>query len=103
MIGIAEMKALAMVCGVDWEEARKETDLLMYKPFLAKIGMDKPSVNKTTGKEYPPRNKIMRYMPASEKKEAEVPFVHTSKVLPDPLKQPLPASSKDIGDDEVPF
>ena len=91
LIGIAEMKAFAMAIGVDWEDARKETDLLLYKPFLARVGMERESINKNTGQAYPPRNKVLRYMPATFKPQAP-------PLDKEPAARVIPA-----GDNDAPF
>ena len=63
-IGIGEFKALCLAAGVEYEQARGETDALLYRPFLAKVGMEKQNTNPQTGELYPPRNRIMKYHPA---------------------------------------
>jgi hypothetical protein len=63
-IGIGELKALALACGVDWEIARTDTDALLYKPFRANIGFEKEQINQVTGLPYPPRNRVLKYIPA---------------------------------------
>lgn len=65
-IGIGELKALAIACGVDWEVARTDTDTLLYKPFRANIGFEKEQINPTTGQPYPLRNRVLKYIPAGQ-------------------------------------
>lgn len=65
-IGIGELKALAIACGVDWEIARADTDALLFKPFRANIGYEKEQINPTTGAPYPLRNRVMKYIPAGQ-------------------------------------
>lgn len=65
-IGIGELKALAIACGVDWEVARTDTDALLYKPFRANIGFEKEQINPATGLPYPPKNRVMKYIPAGQ-------------------------------------
>lgn len=64
-IGISELKALALACGVDWEVARHDTDELLYKPFSAVVGFEKEKINPNTGLPYPPRNRVMKYIAAT--------------------------------------
>jgi hypothetical protein len=60
-IGIGELKALALACGVDWEVARTDTDSLMWKPFRASVGYEKQQINPATGQPYPARNRVTKY------------------------------------------
>lgn len=63
-IGIAEFKALCAACGVDYDRAREDTDVVNYVPFKAMVGMEKESINEATGQPYAPRNRITKYIPA---------------------------------------
>ena len=65
-IGIGELKALALACGVDWEIARADTDSLLFKPFRANVGFEKEQINPATGLPYPPKNRVMKYIPAGQ-------------------------------------
>ena len=64
-IGIAELKALTLACGLDWEIVRNDTDALIYQPFRANIGFEKEQINPTTGQPYPLRNRVLKYIPAN--------------------------------------
>ena len=70
-IGIGELKALANACGVDWEVARADTDALLYKPFRANIGFEKEQINPSTNLPYPPRNRVLKYIPYDNKPPAQ--------------------------------
>lgn len=106
-IGIAEMKALTIACGLDWEEVRSETDQLLFKPFGARVGLDREQVNQETGRTYAPRNRIMKYY-AYDPAHAETKTPGTP-----PKRESLhanPKNNQDVGtrpsknmDDEVPF
>jgi len=102
-IGIAEMKALTIACGLDWETVRADTDQLLFKPFAARIGFDREQTNPETGRTYAPRNRIMKYYaydPALATTKTEAP---KSAV---PQRQPLPRHANPANnklDDEVPF
>lgn len=72
-IGIGELKALALACGVDWEIARADTDALLFKPFRANIGFEKEQINPNTGQPYPLRNRVMKYIPAGQAAPAAPP------------------------------
>lgn len=72
-IGIGELKAMAQACGVDWEIARTDTDALLYKPFRANIGYEKEQINPSTGTPYPPKNRVMKYIPAGQAAPAAAP------------------------------
>lgn len=65
-IGIGEFKALCLACGVDYEIARTDTDALLYKPFRAMIGFEKEQINQATGNPYPPKNRVMKYIPSGQ-------------------------------------
>jgi len=65
-IGIGEFKALCLACGVDYEIARTDTDAVLYKPFRAMIGFEKEQINPQTGNPYPPKNRVMKYIPAGQ-------------------------------------
>lgn len=67
-IGISEMKALAAATGVNWDVAREETDTMLFKPFEAEVGMERENINEETGKPYPPRNRIVKYIPKGQAK-----------------------------------
>jgi hypothetical protein len=59
-IAWGHVKALCLACGVDFDAVREKggggSDLLLYKPFSAKISIEvKPP--------YEPRNKISKYIP----------------------------------------
>lgn len=100
-IGIAELKALTIACGLDWETVRADTDQLLYKPFQARVGMDREQTNPETGRTYAARNKIMKYYPAGS---IDVqPAV--DRPLPASNREPLPrhANPRNNVDDEVPF
>lgn len=71
-IGIGELKALALACGVDWEIARTDTDSLMWKPFKATIGFEKEQINPATGTPYAPRNRVNKYHAAGQAAPAAV-------------------------------
>jgi len=59
-IGLAELKALSIACGMDFSQVVADTSVLVGIPFHAKIGMQK------TTPEYPePRNEVKKYYPAS--------------------------------------
>lgn len=72
-IGIGELKALAIACGVDWEVARADTDALLYKPFRANVGFEKEQINPMTGQPYPLRNRVLKYIPANQAAPAAAP------------------------------
>jgi hypothetical protein len=74
-IGIGELKALAIACGVDWEVARADTDSLLWKPFRASVGFEKQQINPTTGQPYPLRNRVLKYIPAGQAAPAVAPKV----------------------------
>lgn len=65
-IGIGELKALSLACGVDWEIARADTDSLLFKPFRANIGFEKAQINPATNLPYPLKNRVMKYIPAGQ-------------------------------------
>lgn len=65
-IGIGELKALALACGVDWDIARIDTDALLWKPFRASVGYEKQQINPATNQPYPLRNRVMKYHPAGQ-------------------------------------
>lgn len=101
-IGIAEMKALTIACGLDWETVRGDTDVLLYKPFAARIGFDREQTNPETGRTYAPRNRIMKYMPYDPALASGQPVQKKET----PPKQPLPRHANPANnklDDEVPF
>lgn len=81
-IGIGELKALAIACGVDWEIARTDTDSLLYKPFRANVGFEKQEINPSTGLPYPLRNCIMKYIPAGQ----------AAPAAPTAAPKPMPAA-----------
>lgn len=62
-IGVSEFKALCLACGVDYEQAKRETESLNFMPFRAKIGFDKQNINAQTGVPYPPKNRVLKYYP----------------------------------------
>lgn len=100
-IGIAELKALAISCGLDWETVRADTDQLLFKPFSARVGMDREQTNPETGRTYAARNKIMKYYPAGSIDPPAAP-------LPGSNLNPLPRHANPRNetrpvDDEVPF
>lgn len=62
-IGVSELKALVAAINIPWETFRAgDTDMILYKPFDAEIGMEKESINTETGKPYPARNRITKYI-----------------------------------------
>lgn len=78
-IGIGELKALAIACGVDWEIARTDTDSILYKPFRANVGFEKEQINPTTGQPYPLRNRVLKYIPADAAAPAAPPQQHPAQ------------------------
>lgn len=101
-IGIAELKALTAACGLPWEEVRKNSDLLLYKPFTAEVGLEAESINQTTGNPYPPRNRIAKYiMPENANKPA--PTGEGGKIYKAKPDKPKVAPVPFKPDDEVPF
>ncbi|MFO1147771.1 MAG: DUF669 domain-containing protein [Alsobacter sp.] len=56
-IAIAEFKALCLACGIEYEHAKRDTDMLDRIPFRAMVGLDKPQPG------YAPKNRITRYIP----------------------------------------
>lgn len=97
-IGVSELKALMAAIGIDWETFRSgDTSMILYKPFTAELGMERENINPKTGKPYPPRNRITKYIP----REAGAPApVGTKK--PAPVKPAAPKAA--VPDtDEVPF
>lgn len=104
-IGIAEMKALTIACGLDWETVRGDTDQLLYKPFSARIGFDREQTNPETGRTYAPRNRIMKYYAyngtaGETTTPAARPATPPKQTLP---KHANPANNARQLDDEVPF
>lgn len=90
-IGIGELKALAIACGVDWEVARTDTDALLYKPFRANIGFEKEQINPATGLPYPPKNRVMKYIPAGQAAPA-APAAAPKAASPAPAAAARPAA-----------
>ncbi|MHB2169942.1 DUF669 domain-containing protein [Alsobacter sp. R-9] len=75
-IAIGEFKALCLACGVDYEIAKRDTDVLDRIVFRANVGLEKPQEG------YAPRNKITKYLPVTS-----APAVPVQKA-------PLPAAAK---------
>lgn len=95
-IGVSELKALVGALGIPWEVFRSgDTSMILYKPFEAELGMEKENINPKTGKPYPPRNRVTKYIMRAA---GSAPVAATKTVAPKsaPTK-PVP------GDDEVPF
>lgn len=96
-IGISELKALVASLGIPWETFRSgDTSMILYKPFDAELGMEKENINPKTGKPYPPRNRVTKYIIRDTPHAATTPPKK-------PAIQAKPAPAKPAGDDEVPF
>jgi hypothetical protein len=94
-IGISELKALVAALGIPWETFRSgDTGMILYKPFEAELGMEKENINPKTGKPYPPRNRVTKYI----MRPAGSAPVAATKSAP-----PKAAPAKRAPDDEVPF
>jgi hypothetical protein len=99
-IGISELKALVAACGLDWETVREESDLMLYKPFVADVGMEKQNINESTGQPYPPRNRVTKY----HMKDAGAPAIKNPAPTTPGMASPKPPTmAKPVGKDEIPF
>lgn len=99
-IGISELKALVAAVGIPWETFRSgDTDMILYKPFEAELGMEKENINPTTGKPYPPRNRVTKYIIKDPSKGG----VATAKTTTAPKAAPKPSVAAAGTDDEIPF
>jgi len=97
-IGVSELKALVAALGIPWETFRSgDTSMILYKPFEAELGMEKENINKATGKPYPPRNRVTKYILRDTPLPAGAP---PKKPATQPAAAPKRAAP---GDDEVPF
>lgn len=92
-IGIGELKALCLACEIEYDAVKAESDMLLHKPFQARVGMEKEQINQTTSQPYPPRNRILKYFPAG----ASAPAANTAAVVPPAAAAPRPASAPQGG------
>jgi hypothetical protein len=97
-IGVGELKALVASLGIPWETFRSgDTSMILYKPFEAELGMEKENINPKTGKPYPPRNRVTKYVvrdPNSPAALAKKPATPTKSAAP---------TAKPADNGEVPF
>lgn len=59
-IAIGEFKALCLACGIEYEIAKRDTDVLNDIPFRANVGLEKAREG------YDPRNRVTKYLPRDE-------------------------------------
>jgi hypothetical protein len=59
-IAIGEFKALCLACGIEYETAKRDTDILNDIPFRANVGLEKPREG------YDQRNRVTKYLPRDD-------------------------------------
>lgn len=84
-IGIGDLKALCVACGLEFADVKADTSLLHNIPFAAKVGLEKPREG------YAQRNEIKKYHPAGG--AAPVAAAPASTARPTPAKA-APAATR---------